>query len=126
MSLDISLKSDEPTIKICKCSCCDHEHETTIYETYCELNITHNLNKMAEVCGMYLYLWHPEKKSINLAKDLIKPLEKGLEKLKKERLFYRCFDHPSGYGSYDYFVAFVTKYLAACKTYPNAVINVSS
>ena len=70
-------------------------------ETVYDSNITHNLGKMAGKAGLYEALWRPyqlhpdykepnnydvemefEKSHIIYAKNIIKPLEKGLKKLK--------------------------------------------
>lgn len=90
-----------------------------------EANITHNLNKMAEAAGIYMELWRPDELGIIKAKELISPLEKGLQKLKENREFYEKYNSPNGWGLYKHFVPFVEKYLKACKKFPSATVNVS-
>jgi len=84
-------------------------------------NITHNLTIMAEAAGIYDVLWHPE---VIHAKDLVETLEEGLAKLEKTPEFFKTFDSPNGWGKYIHFVPFVRKVLAACKKYPNSIIEV--
>ena len=88
-------------------------------------NITHNLGEMAEKAGIYYHLWRPEEIGIATAKELIEPLEEGLNKLKDNPTYYKQFNSPNGWGVYENFVPFVEKYLEACKEYPNSIIEVS-
>lgn len=106
MSLDVSLLMTQPT------------------EVYAS-NITHNLGTMAEKAGIYYALWRPEERGWKYARDIIQPLEKGLAKLKAKPDYYKKFDSPNGWGMYKHFVPFVEEYLAACKEYPDAEIEVS-
>lgn len=107
-------------------------------------NITHNLGEMADKAGLYEALWRPhrlkesynipeedhhaetefEEKSITLAKDLIPFLEKGLKDLIDKPDYFEKFNSPNGWGMYKNFLPFVTKYLNACKKYPNAFVKV--
>ena len=72
------------------------------YDPYPEIlyddNITHNLNKMADAAGIYKYLWKPEELGIEFAKDLIKPLTKGLKDLKSNPEKYKKYNSPNGWG----------------------------
>jgi len=88
-------------------------------------NITHNLATMASEAGIYEALWRPEEKGYTHAKDLIKPLEKGLKKLIANPAKYEKFNSPNGWGMYEHFVPFVQQYLEACREYPEAEIEVS-
>ena len=85
-------------------------------------NITHNLNTMAELAGLYEHLWHPEV--IN-ASELIKPLAEGLIELISDPDKYRKLNPANGWGKYEDLVNFVTKYLGACVRYPDSKVNVS-
>lgn len=96
-------------------------NETTVYDA----NITHNLGQMADKAGIYYALWRPEEKGWKFAKDIIKPLEKGLSKLKSKPEYFEKFNSDNGWGLYENFVPFVEKYLNACNHYPNAKISVS-
>lgn len=88
-------------------------------------NITHNLGKMAESADLYAPLWTPDKAGFKKAGDLIGPLAKGLEELKRRPEFYMKFNPPNGWGTYSGFVDFVEKYLEACKRFPEAKVGVS-
>ena len=88
-------------------------------------NITHNLGEMAKAAGIYYALWRPEEINAEKASDIIPLLEKGLDKLKNNPNKYEKYNSPNGWGLYKHFVPFVAEYLAACKQYPNAKIEVS-
>ena len=87
-------------------------------------NITHNLGKMAAAAGVYKALWRPEELGATKAKDLIGPLQEGLDELNSDRAKYEAFNPPNKWGSYDGLLAFVAQYLIACMKYPEAEINV--
>ena len=87
-------------------------------------NITHNLGEMAGAAGIYKHLWRPEEIDITTASQLIEPLTIGLVKLKAKPKFFEKFNSPNGWGMYEHFVPFVEEYLAACKKYPDAIIEV--
>jgi hypothetical protein len=97
----------------------------TVPTTVFSANITHNLNSMAEAAGIYEYLWRPDELGITKAGELIAPLEKGLRKMKRNPKRYKLFNSPNGWGTYDDFVPWIEEYLAACKQYPQAEIEVS-
>lgn len=121
MSLDVRIKSKEKIKK--QCIHCDSEYETD--ETLCWLNITHNLGAMADAAGLYMYLWRPEEIHLTKTSELIEPLKDGLEILKANRQAYMKLNPKNGWGSYETLVEFVEEYLAACKLYPDALIEVS-
>lgn len=110
MSLDIYLKYEVEPNK-----------EVTVYGC----NITHNLSEMADKAGIYYHLWRADELNITQAKELIEPLEKGLQDMKNRQEYYEQFNSPNGWGVYENFVPWVEKYLEACKEYPNAKIVVS-
>jgi len=88
-------------------------------------NITHNLSLMADEAGIYKHLWRPEEIGITKAEQLVQPLEEGLKLLKSDPERFRKFNAPNGWGVYENFVEFVEGYLAACKEYPDATVEVS-
>jgi hypothetical protein len=98
--------------------------ETKPCEIY-SANITHNLNKMAEKAGIYHHLWRPDEIGIEKAGQLIEPLTKGLDLLKKHPEQFREFNPKNGWGTYEGLVKFVKAYLDACKENPEATIEVS-
>ena len=107
MSLDVYLYRkfkklyEDGTIEDC---------EEEVYSANC----THNLNTMADKCGLYELLWRPEEIDITKANQLIEPLTVGLELLKSNPEYFKQFNPSNGWGSYDGFVRFVEKYLEAC------------
>ena len=118
MSLDIYLTrpESEPCLH-----CGRKDEEKLLYDC----NITHNLNRMAEACGIYKALWRPEEIGITKAGQLIDIIEEGLRKLKDDPEYYESLNSPNGWGTYKHFVPFVERYLEACKQYPDAIIEVS-
>jgi hypothetical protein len=88
-------------------------------------NITHNLTTMADRVDLSSCLWHPERVGVTHAKHLIAPLLEGLSLLKRRPEFCRQFNPPNGWGSYETFVSFVSHYLYACMTWPDAEVRVS-
>lgn len=112
MSLDVDLISDV-------CDQCGHGG--IVYPD----NTTHNLGVMADVAGIYMYLWRPEELNIAVAEDLITPLTSGLNLLYSDPARFQKLDAPNGWGTYMQLVRFVSGYLDACKKYPKAKVVVS-
>jgi len=88
-------------------------------------NITHNLGKMAEEAGLYMACWRPDEIGINRAEQMIAPLSEGLEALHADPGRFKAFNPSNGWGNYEGLVAFVTEYLAACRSHPEAYVRVS-
>ena len=86
-------------------------------------NITHNLVRMAEQCKLYYPLWRPEELGITKAEQLITYLDEGLRLLKKDPEWFKNFEAPNGWGTYENFVRFVGDVLQACRDYPDAKIS---
>jgi hypothetical protein len=79
---------------------------------------------MAEAAGVYKYLWTPEDcQEVKTAKDLVRPLQVALKRLQEAPEYYEQFNPPNGWGSYEGFVRFITRYLDACERYPDAKIR---
>lgn len=95
-------------------------------------NITHNLNKMADVvlittvASLYQYVWCPEELGVTTAKQLIDPLTIGIADMKADPDKFKVFDSSNGWGIYDDFVPWLERYLEACKENPDATIKVST
>lgn len=89
------------------------------------INITHNLAKMADECGIYEALWRPNENNYKYAKDIIPNLKNGLNKLKTNPDFYKTFNASNCWGTYENFVSFVEQTLKACVENPDAEIRVS-
>lgn len=64
--------------------------------TLSNLSVTHNLNNMAKVVGLYDVLWYPEKIGITTASQMIEPLEKGIKELTATPKKYKAFNPPNG------------------------------
>jgi hypothetical protein len=94
-------------------------------ESVFDYNITHNLNTMADHAGIYKYLWRPDELGITKAKQLIEPLSIGLHVLEINQEYFKSFNPENGWGDYGGLVRFVKEYLAACKEYPKATIEIS-
>jgi len=105
MSLDVSL--------------CDDDLEVF------SANITHNLGKMAAEAGIYQHLWRPEELGIKKARELIDPLKDGLTMMVSDPDRFIALNAPNGWGTYDVFLPWIARYLAACKKHPRASISVS-
>ena len=120
MSLDFYLKG-EPE----ETTCFEYGSKYLRSEVLFEINITHNLNKMADKAGIYEALWHPEAIKAVKAKDITGILEKGLEDLKARPDYFRQFNAPNGWGLYEHLVSFVEEVLEACKENPEAYIKAS-
>lgn len=88
-------------------------------------NITHNLNKMADVAGIYDVLWRPDENGITTAIQCVDPLKTGLLKMSEDPEFFREFNSPNGWGTYDHFLDFVANVLIACCKHPKAKVVVS-
>lgn len=87
-------------------------------------NITHNLSEMAKEAGIYEVLRHPNEHGYHKAEQIIPILKEGLEKMKRNPVFFKKFDSRNGWGLYIHFVPFVEDVLAACEEYPDAEIEV--
>ena len=147
MSLDVYLETDKPTVKgssgifFRECGAVreltreewdekfpGREPVTTAstWDKICyEANITHNLNKMASEAGLYIYLWRPDENGIDIAGQLIDPLQIGLDELKADPDRFKQFNPDNNWGSYEQFVIFVEEYLEACMANPSATVSVS-
>jgi hypothetical protein len=116
MSLDITLYypvvTDDPD---------DYKHEVW------ERNITHNLGELASALGVYEIIWRPDETNGVIAKahDMIWSLVVAIEILTNENSNFRKHEPENGWGTIDGFIRFMREYLAACRKYPNALIEVS-
>ncbi len=106
MSLDVSLRELRPV---------------SIFEQ----NITHNLGAMADKAGLYQCLWRPEEIGITKARQLIQPLQEGLQRLLDEPERFKALNPTNGWGSYEGLISFVREYLRACEESPDADVHVS-
>jgi hypothetical protein len=123
MSLDVYLQGESVT-EDCECTC-GHKHTRTETVNLYNANITHNLNRMADVAGIYHALWRPEEIGVTYALQLIPILREGLACLLKDPKEFEQYNPKNGWGSYSGLVSFVRAYLAACEEYPDATVSVS-
>ncbi len=123
MSLSIWLKGDKEVVELCQCSRCDNEHEHKYYPMIYNCNITHNLGRMAEECGIYDFLWRAPENDIKTANQLIGPLRDSLLNLESEPFHFSQFNPKNGWGSYDTLIIFLTNLLNKCIENPNAIIE---
>lgn len=94
-------------------------------ETVYSRNITHNLGAMADEAGIHDHLWRPDEIGVTKAIQLIDPLTEGLRLLQSDPVRFQAFNPKNGWGDYDGLVDFVSEYLEACKTYPEADVRAS-
>ena len=99
--------------------------ESTPEASVFDLNITHNLNEMADVAGLYQCLWHPEEINATKAKDIIELLEVGIARLRLLPEVYKKFNASNGWGTYEDLLEFAKDTLIACKENPEAIIQVN-
>ena len=106
MSLDINLYIIHDPVEE-DCPHCGQKYLNIFDNKECvyEGNITHNLNRMAEACGIYMELWRPEeigvikaeqdeietkKNTTNKDKDLYADIEALKEKYSYDKNKRRC------------------------------------
>ena len=87
-------------------------------------NITHNLTTMAERAGLYRAMWRPAEVNARVAADMIPNLEAGIVRLEADPDRFREFTPPNKWGSYETLLTVAKEYLAACRQYPDAIIEV--
>lgn len=88
-----------------------------------DANITHNLTTMADKAGIYEPVWRPEEVGIVVASQLIEPLRKGIDTLAADPDFFATFDAENKWGTYEQFLPWLRKYLAACEENPTASVS---
>lgn len=146
MSLDVSLIVDEPvkirgtgvfvrdngkTVELSPDEVLDRWPDAEVTYTERETNevftknITHNLSPMAKEAGLYKAIWRPDEIGVTHAKQLIPLLESDLKGLKQHPEIYKKMNPDNGWGDYKGLVIFADDYLAACKKYPDARVEVS-
>ncbi len=86
-------------------------------------NITHNVGVMAEFAGIYKCLWRPEENGYKTAADVIPILEAGLRDLRARPEFFKKYNSPNGYGTYEGLVRFVEEVLECCHQHPEGLIE---
>ena len=129
MSLDIQLTHPKstpgtaPKITTGDYAGLDGEDEFSDGEELWSANITHNLGRMARESGFYQELWRQEEIPIIKASQLIEPLRAGIARLKERPKYYKQFDAPNGWGTYEQFLPWLDELLSACATWPHADVH---
>lgn len=90
-----------------------------------KVNITHNLAEMASKADIYYAMWRPEERGYGVAEDIILPLTRGIEKLRANPELFKKLNPQNGWGSYDTLLTVAEDYLEACRSWPDATIEVS-
>jgi hypothetical protein len=116
MSLDYSLHIEE---------CCEHCGHPIGTSEVLDLNITHNLGKIASIVGIYPFLWRAPEFGIERAEQLIKPLEYSIEYMKQYRDILLEHEPSNGWGTLDGLADFCEELLRVAKEYPHATIRSS-
>jgi hypothetical protein len=115
MSLDIYLEEMQPV---------------SVYDS----NITHNLGKMAEQVTiewdgkthtLYEVLWRTDELGFTKAHEIAELLDIGWNILLADPAYYKEFNPPNGWGSYEQLCNFVYNYRNACWNNPEALIRIS-
>lgn len=127
MSLDVSLYEALPfPASVCIQCLADDVSHGHFGKRYYSANITHNMNVMALQATLYTPCWYPEMIVPEpRARDIEPHLSEGLETLRSDPTYFGKFNPKNGWGNYNSFVAWLEKYLAACRRYPDALVLVS-
>jgi hypothetical protein len=80
---------------------------------------------MARKAGIYKIVWKPQESGITRARHLIKPLRKAIAKMIADPERFKKFNDKNGWGTYENLVPWLKKYLAACKSMPDAAVSSS-
>lgn len=86
---------------------------------------THNLVPMAEAAGVYDCLWRPEECGVKTAEDLIVPLRRAIQEIRRDPARFSKLDAANGWGTREQFLAFLADVLAAAKDHPDATVSAS-
>ena len=115
MSLDITLYYDKTTLPV---DAWDDGREVVF-----ERNITHNLNRMAKIAGVYEAMWRPEEIGAHKADDLSQALPKGFIFMIDNREECEALNPENGWGNYEGLLNVILDYLKACNKYPDAKVR---
>lgn len=80
---------------------------------------------MAQAADIYAALWRPDEVGVTHVRQLIKPLRRGLARLRADPEKFMAYDAPNGWGVYQDFVPWVAGVLTACEGFPKALVRVS-
>jgi hypothetical protein len=88
-------------------------------------NITHNMTPMADAAGVYRAVWRPEDLGYTHAGQLVPLLRGGIAAMESKPDHFKQFNPVNGWGSYDVFLPWLQRYLAACLEHPEAKVEAS-
>lgn len=80
---------------------------------------------MANDAGIYHACWRPEEIGITKAAQLIEPLRAGIALMASDRPRFEKHNAENGWGTYEQFLPWLERYLAACESMPDADVQVS-
>jgi len=96
--------------------------DETVMECF---NFTHNIVKLADVLGIYDYLWHPEDNP-KQPLELVPILDKAITELAINFVEYSDhYDSPNGWGTCEHFLPWLCRVRHACLEYPAAILEAS-
>ena len=121
MSLYVYITGPREEIE-CICNLCNYKHTRETQYFYSN-NITYNLRNMAIAADIHDYIWYPESCHIIQARDLIEPLEEGLQLLLEYPDYFKTLNIKDEYKN---LVQFVRSYVEACKKWPDAYVHTSA
>jgi len=110
MSLDVYLDTK-------KCPTCGNSERVFSQDT------THNHRSMAGEAGICEVVWHPNENGVSVARELIEPLRKAILMMKADPERFKKHNAANGWGSYEHFLPWLEKYLAACEEHPDAEVT---
>jgi hypothetical protein len=80
--------------------------------------------KMAGAANVFNVIWNPENFGVSKASDIAPHLERGIEILEKDPDFYKSLQSEEKWSTYENFLAWLKRYLSACRNHPNAEIHI--
>ena len=95
------------------CQCCGATED---------INLTHNLRRMAAEAGIGDLLWRDEPCK---ASDLAEPVAAALADLRVRPDHYRQFNAPNGWGTYEWFLQGIERLHEACSRNGDAEVEFS-
>ena len=118
MSLDWSIETAE-SYPVEPCSHCGQARPGDRQELF-SANITHDLRAMWEDAGVEEALYESEGKR---AGDLRETIAAGVRRMAAAPAWFRKYDAPNGWGTYEGLCEFVAEYLRACERWPEANVR---
>jgi hypothetical protein len=86
-------------------------------------NITHNLSKMAQECGLHKPLWCAYEYESN--SDIINDITKGIENAIENRCSLEKLNPENGWGRYEGLLLFAYETRDALIKYPDGEVSIS-